>query len=155
MISIEPLSLHPARLPELVAWYEKAWAPYYKDGPGDAKRDLEARLDAKKGAPYCVLALDNDTQRGTACLRDSSISHPDLGPWLTGMLPEIEAPHTQQIRQRLIAAIETEAWNRGAEALYTSVDESQAQSFLVRDWQTIGTATSLRGEIDVYRRKRP
>ncbi len=55
---IEYLSDHPDTISELAGWYVSEWGPYYGDaGPGDARVDLEARLN-QEALPIGIVAME-------------------------------------------------------------------------------------------------
>ncbi len=157
MITLDPpefrhLTDHPEKLPILAQWFIEEWAPWYgPGGAGDAQQDL-LDCDSRDRLPICLIALNADEELlGAIALRDTSVgSELGYGPWLAGLL--VTPPHRGKgVGTALVAALEREAARLGFDAIYTSTDTAEG-IMRRRGWQPVGAATSLRGEVEVFRR---
>ncbi len=152
IFKIEYLADRPALEPDLVRWYADAWAPWYgPGGAGDAASDLAACRN-RDAIPLCLVALDeNDQPVGTAALKSDSVgAETGSGPWLAALLVT-PAERGKGIATALVARLEFEAERLGSSKIYTST-ETAGRILTRRDWKKIGHTSSLRGQIDVYRK---
>ena len=136
-------------LPELAAWFIEEWEPYYgPDGPGDAFADL-AEARSADVIPICLVALDDDGRPlGTVALKERSVSHQHLSPWVVALLVRPEA-RGRGVGSRLLASVEAEARRLGFERIYVATDT--ATSLLERrGWRAFDTAPTLRGDVGVF-----
>ncbi len=142
----------PSAAPQLERWFIAEWAPWYgPDGEGDAAADLAACV-SRDALPLCLVAFDvAGDPTGTVALRARSVgSDVAPGPWLAGLFVAVEH-RNRGIGAALIAALETETWRLGFDAVYTSTDA--AQSLIRRaGWAEVGVSRSLRGDVTVYRK---
>ena len=116
-MDIELLADHSESIPMLAEWYESEWEPYYGvTGPGDARSDLESRLNRDEipigfvamlnGEVYGVAALDRDTATG-------------LTPSIVGLLVG-SSQRGQGVATDLLRAAESLAKRLGYGRLYVS-----------------------------------
>jgi len=138
-------------VPTLVEWFITEWEPWYgSNGNGDAEADLAECCD-RDALPLCLVATDSSgTLLGSVALRENSVgSELGYGPWLAGLLVG-PAYRGRGVASELIAALEAEATRLGFKAIYSSTDT--AGSLLRRrGWMPAGSATSLRGDVTVFR----
>ena len=81
---IEPISDHLEVIPTLTSWYQLEWDPYYgKDGPGDARADLESRCN-RDTLPIGLVAIEQGCVLGTFAL-DLDVTT-NLTPSVVGLL---------------------------------------------------------------------
>jgi len=135
----------------LERWFIAEWAPWYgPDGEGDAAADL-AECGSKDALPLCLVAFsDTGDVLGTAALKADSLGA-DIapGPWLSALYVAPSHRH-HGVAAALVAAIEDAAARLGYDALYISTHTAD-RIVQRRGWTLIGTATSLRGRLGVYR----
>lgn len=142
----------PWVLPTLAQWFVETWAPYYgPGGPGDAESDLGACCN-RDTLPVCLVALNaNGNVLGTAALKTESVGDEIAsGPWLAALLVGKNLGG-EGVGTALVEAIEEEACRLGFTSIYTSTDLADG-IIERRQWQVIGVAESLRGQVEVYRR---
>jgi GNAT superfamily N-acetyltransferase len=129
-IAIERLAAHRELLPLIEAWFVAEWPDWYgTDGPGDARRDLEAF--ANWGSlPVGVVAVADGRPYGIAALKAESIpSQAHLSPWAAaGLVPR--KFRGQGIGARLRGGLERAARELGYAAIYCGTDT--ADRLLVR-----------------------
>ena len=145
----------PEAVPLLAQWFVETWEPWYgDDGPGDAEEDLVASC-RRDTLPIALVALgETDEVLGTAALKAESVgSEIGQGPWLAALLVG-KAHRGKGVATALIAAIEQEARRLDFDALYTSTDVAE-RMLRRRGWQAVGSTTSLRGTITIYRKLLP
>lgn len=148
MVDIAYLADQASLLPELTRWFEAEWVPYYgPGGPGDAAADLRESMN-RDVLPICLVAIDQGRALGTISLKDTSISHPELGPWGAALLVSPKR-RGEGVGTTLVKALENEARRLGFERLYMSTDAANG-ILEARGWRAIDTADSLRGPITVY-----
>ena len=71
-------------IPTLTKWYQFEWEPYYgKDGPGNARVDLESRCNRDE-LPVGLVAIEDNQVLGTAAL-DLDVTT-NLTPSVVGLL---------------------------------------------------------------------
>jgi GNAT superfamily N-acetyltransferase len=139
----------PHLVDTLVAWYEREWFEYYgPGGPGDARANVEASMNAA-ALPVCLVALDGDgTPMGAVTLRERSFSHLHLTPWVGALL--VEPSHRRKgVGAALVGAAEDEARRLGFATLHMSTDSAHSIAKL-RGWRAFDTAESLHGPVTVY-----
>ena len=141
-MDIELLADHSESIPMLAEWYESEWEPYYGvTGPGDARADLESRLNRDEipigfvamlnGEVYGVAALDRDTATG-------------LTPSIVGLLVG-SSQRGQGVATDLLRAAESLAKRLGYGRLYVST--TVLASALVRmGWYSLGEVEFVNGE---------
>ncbi len=149
MVQMKYLKEHPEYISELARWFEAEWAPYYGlEGPGDAEKDLQASLNTDS-LPLTFIAIEQKQILGTISLKEKSISHDHLGPWLAALLVG-DKYQGKGIERKLLIEAEQQARNLGFDSIYISTQK--AKSLLdLNKWERIDTASSLRGEVGVYR----
>jgi GNAT superfamily N-acetyltransferase len=104
-------------IPTLTDWYQSEWEPYYgKDGPGDARADLESRCNRDE-LPIGLVAIENNQVLGTAAL-DLDVTT-DLKPSVVGLLVA-PAYRRQGIATALLNAAEDLARQLGYSRLFVS-----------------------------------
>ncbi len=160
-VQIELLADHPEAKPQLRAWFEDEWAPYYgPGGPGDAERDLE-NSSKRDALPIAVVAMMNGEVCGTAALkRESVTTHPHLSPWLAALLVARRL-RGRGIGDRLVAAVEALARKSGFDHLYAGTstardggqDDVTLASLLVRrGWTFVERGPYFVSEVAIYRK---
>jgi predicted Zn-ribbon and HTH transcriptional regulator/GNAT superfamily N-acetyltransferase len=153
-ITISRLDRVPWAVPELVRWFVREWAPYYRvAGPGDADADLRQAL-TNAALPVCLVALsDVGEPIGTASLKRASVSHAHLGPWVAALLVP-PAQRGRGLGLSLLVAIEEEARRQGFERLYMSAGGAETDLLSAdlenRGWRAFDEASTLRGTVDVF-----
>ncbi|HEX6141188.1 MAG TPA: GNAT family N-acetyltransferase [Geminicoccaceae bacterium] len=150
-LRIERLADHPGLIPDLVAWFIEAWAPWYGPaGPGDARHDLEAAC-RRDGIPLGLVALEDGRLVGTATLRATSLeTHRHLSPWLAAMLVRPDR-RRRGIGTRLVAAIEDVARSQGFREVFVATDAA-GRIVEGRGWERVERARTPCGQIGIYRR---
>ena len=122
---VEPLASHPEVLPQLQAWFEAEWPSYYgADGPGDARRDLQAYSNPD-GLPFGVVAFEQGSVCGVGALKvDSIASHAHLSPWAAAGLvrPGLRG---RGIGQQLLLALEAQARVMGFNRIYCGTSTTE------------------------------
>ncbi len=114
---IELISDHLEVIPTLTDWYQSEWEPYYgKDGPGDARADLESRCNRDE-LPIGLVAIENNQVLGTAAL-DLDVTT-DLTPSVVGLLVAPAYRH-QGIATALLNAAEELARQLGYRRIFVS-----------------------------------
>ena len=154
MVQIGYLADHPDLLPILREWFEREWADYYgPGGPGDAARDLAA-YSGRDRLPIGLVAFRDGTPCGLAALKGESIdTHPHLGPWAAAglVLPEYRR---MGIGARLLAALESLAWELGYPATYTGT--STSASLMERSgWELVERLEYHGEDLGIYRKGNP
>ncbi len=138
-------------VPPLERLFVDEWQPYYGAGaPGDAAADLRACCN-RLHLPVALVAVNRAGEAiGAVALKEDSVgSQPGQSPWLAAFVVE-PAWRGRGIGTRLVASIEVVASALGFEAVYVSTDVT-AGIFSYRGWRRIGSATSLRGILNVFR----
>lgn len=136
---IEPISDHRDVIPTLVEWYQCEWEPYYgKDGPGDARADLESRCN-RECLPLGLVALEDNRALGTTALDLDVTTH--LTPSVVGLL--VAPPCRRQgVATALLRATEAIARRLGHRHLYVST--AVLDSLLGKlGWERVGEAEFL------------
>ena len=139
----------PALIPLLTEWFQTEWAPYYgAGGPGDARADLLCSCNRRQ-LPLCLVAFSGQGEPvGTVSLKDESISHSHLSPWVAELL--VAPQHRGKgVGTALMAAVENKARELGFAELYVSTDQA-AGIVESRGWRAFDRTDSLRGPVTVY-----
>ena len=148
-MKIEFLSDYPDTISQLVSWYISQWDPYYGvAGPGDARADLEARLNRDK-LPIGLVATEAGKVVATVALDLDATTH--LSPSITGLL--VGQNHRGKgIGTALIKSCVGIARDLGYGRIYISTNV--LDNLLVRmGWQKVGEARFLneaRGRVYVH-----
>lgn len=133
-MQIDYLSDRTDVLPILIDWFLDAWAPYYgASGPGDARRDLEAR-SARDRLPVGLVAMEGPRVLGTAAVGLDPAT--DLSPSIIGLLVG-PAYRRRGVGTALIEACQTEALRLGFDEIYVSTS-TLAGHFEDRGWRSCG-----------------
>jgi GNAT superfamily N-acetyltransferase len=151
MVRIDLLHDHPELLNDVARAYECEWPQWY-GVRGDATADLRERSRAN-GLPLGLIAVEDGEALGTAALvRQGSASHPQLSPWVVGVLV-IPARRRQGIGGALLDAACARAKAQGYADAYTST--VAAARLLARlSWTRIDTGTTFGGDIvEVFRKQ--
>jgi len=139
---IELISDHLEVIPTLTEWYQSEWEPYYgKDGPGDARADLESRCNREE-IPAGLVAIEDNQVLGTAAL-DLDVTT-NLTPSVVGLLVE-PAYRRRGIATALLKATEEIARQLGLRRLYVST--TVLGDLLNRlGWEAMGAVQFLNAE---------
>jgi len=139
---IEHLSDHSDTIPELVNWFTSEWEPYYGDtGAGDARADLEARLN-RESLPVGLVAMEGGKVLATATIGlDVSTN---LTPSIIGLLVGLDY-RGRGIGTELLETCVDVALELGHRRVYVST--SRLGSLLSRmGWKKFGETTFLNDE---------
>ena len=98
-------------------WYEEISRHWVADASIEkAKNRLIAHLNSEK-MPMAIVALNNNTPVGMACLRETDGIRPGVTPWL-GSLVVDKKFRGKKIGEKLIEAIKSQAKLFGHDTLY-------------------------------------
>ncbi len=139
---IELIADHLEVLPTLTEWYQSEWEPYYgKDGPGDARTDLESRCNHAE-LPIGLVAIEDNQVLGTAAL-DLDVTT-NLTPSVVGLLVD-PAYRRRGIATALLNAAEDLARQLEYRRLYVS---TTVLSDLLNQlgWEAMGAVQFLNAE---------
>ena len=116
-MAIELISDHLEVIPTLTEWYQSEWEPYYgKNGPGNARADLESRCNRDE-LPIGLVAIEDNQVLGTAAL-DLDVTT-NLTPSVVGLLVG-PAYRRRGIATALLNTAEDLARQLGYRRLYVS-----------------------------------
>ena len=135
--------------------FEQTWSPYYgPEGPGDAVADLRACCQRTR-LPVAWVALNGAGHPiGTLALKERSVSHHHLSPWVAAFVVTREE-RGKGVGAALLSTAENDARRRGLAQLYMSGGGEETDVtrgvLAARGWQAFDRTPTLRGTVVVYR----
>ena len=150
-LTIGFLADHPARIAELVRWFEAEWPDWYgPGGRGDAELDLRS-FRSRAALPIGLIGLLDDELVGIAALkRDSIPARAELSPWAAAGLVRPDR-RGRGFGAALVRAIENLARDLGHPTIFCATATSV--SLLERaDWSFVETLMHDGERLSIYRK---